>query len=527
MKCVASFCITAIGMVAALGCSATRTDSLAAAPNVAPSSQPSDVEALHLESSHIKPLHREVLAIDLTATLRAAAADNLEIQTARVQIEQSRGQLESIAGGAFPALAPTAVFEHVEGSVRAVRGDLVEAGFNTFLPSVAVQWVLNPGSVVYQIIAAQKRLYAARHQERSVMQETLRQAAVQYYDLVLAQNRVSTANEAVQEAQELWRINRLRTQTGTGVPADELRAEARLAEFQQNLVSAINDFYQASVNLTVTLHLDAAVTLIPKPDQLPPVTLVKPDLSLDELVELAVVYRPDLKNVRALVEAAAAARAAAWFGAFGPQFQLSYQYGGIMGHARDVVTGQGIPNNLIVNPANANGSFSSNPLANGAIREGVSRLSAAAAHRRDQSTGMHDQQRWGAAAGWRFSLSAIGDLRTAGAFKEQTIIEAERALDRVKAQVVSARESSRTNRELMVLSQRQVAAATETLRLSQANLEAGTMTTLDVLQAQDAANQARLRHAEAIVRYNQSQVNLLAALGAMQPPPSPPVSAAD
>ena len=38
-------------------------------------------------------------------------------------------------------------------------------------------------------------------------------------------------------------------------------------------------------------------------------------------------------------------------------------------------------------------------------------------------------------------------------------------------------------------------------------------TTLDVLQAQDAATQARLRYARAVVSYNQAQVNLLAALG--------------
>ncbi|UCC28991.1 MAG: TolC family protein, partial [Phycisphaerales bacterium] len=55
--------------------------------------------------------------------------------------------------------------------------------------------------------------------------------------------------------------------------------------------------------------------------------------------------------------------------------------------------------------------------------------------------------------------------------------------------------------------------AAEALRLSEANLQAGTMTTLDVLQAQEAASHARLRHAEAVVHHNQSQVNLLAALG--------------
>ena len=50
-------------------------------------------------------------------------------------------------------------------------------------------------------------------------------------------------------------------------------------------------------------------------------------------------------------------------------------------------------------------------------------------------------------------------------------------------------------------------------RLTQASLEAGAMTTLDVLQSQDAVAQARLRHAEAVVRYNQAEVNLLAAIG--------------
>ena len=39
------------------------------------------------------------------------------------------------------------------------------------------------------------------------------------------------------------------------------------------------------------------------------------------------------------------------------------------------------------------------------------------------------------------------------------------------------------------------------------------MLTLDVLQAADAVDQARLRYADAVVRYNQSQVNLLAAVG--------------
>src|SRR5207244_4059631 len=110
----------------------------------------------------------ELLAIDLPSALRTATAENFDIRTARQQVEASRGRLESAIGGAFPVLVPSAIFEHVEGTVRAVRGDLVGAGFNTFQPGIAAQWVLNPGQIIYDIITAKKRLYAVEHQERSV-----------------------------------------------------------------------------------------------------------------------------------------------------------------------------------------------------------------------------------------------------------------------------------------------------------------------------------------------------------------------
>jgi len=55
--------------------------------------------------------------------------------------------------------------------------------------------------------------------------------------------------------------------------------------------------------------------------------------------------------------------------------------------------------------------------------------------------------------------------------------------------------------------------AEEALRLAQSNLGVGTALTVDVLQAEDALNDAQLRYASAATAYNQSQVNLLAALG--------------
>lgn len=453
-------------------------------PSVAPTSAHSDAEPLQLDSSQIEPMYTEVVAIDLPAVVKVATAKNFDILQARLAVEAAEGRYESAVGAMFPVIAPTALFEHVEGTVRATEGNLVRVGFNTFQPMIAIQWLVNPGQVIYEMAAAKKRLAASADQEQAVMIATLQRAALQFYEQVLTQSRVAAAHQGVTEADELLRISRLRLRTGTGVVADELRAEARLAQRRQDLVSALNGFYNASVALAVTLRMDSSVTLVPSIQALPPVHLVRDDLSIGEMFEIAGAFRPDLEGIRKLVEVAAAKRGASWWRGFGPTIEARYQYGGITGHANN-------------------------------IREPDDTLAGIAASqgRDDQTFSFSDQQRATASVGWRLSLSAFGDLKTAKAFERQAVIEAERKLDEVRAEVVRAAQASKTNHALIALAHQQVEAAEEALRLGEANLRAGTMTTLDVLQAQDAATQARLRYAEAVVRYNQSQVNLLAALG--------------
>jgi len=507
--------LLALGMMAIvpLACQRPTMDLLPPRPSITPAEVEGDHEPLHLDSSQIKPMYAELLPIDLPSVVRVAVAENFDIRNAQASVEASLGDYESTVGSAFPAIVPTAVFEHVEGTVRATEGDLVGVGFDSFQASVAIQWIVNPGRVIYDIVAAKKRLYASERQEQAVMQETLRLAVVQFYALAFAQASVSAAHQGVTEADELFRISRLRERTGTGVLADKLRAEARLAERRQDLVSAVNQFYNASVALSLTLHLDSAVTLLPSIDELPPTTLVRDDLTIDEMLGFAIVFRPDLESVRQIAGASEAAAGSTWWSGFGPELALGYQYGGITGNAKNVVPARGIPSNLIVNPKSSTGSFAGNPLGNGFIREGIRRGSARLDGRHGRTFGFSDQQRSSAGAGWRLSVATFGKIKTAKAVEQQAIIRAEQMLDMVRAEVVTSAQASETQDQLVVLARHQVASAEEALRLSEANLRAGAVTTLDVLQAQDGATQARLRYARAVVSYNQAQVNLLAALG--------------
>jgi outer membrane protein TolC len=113
---------------------------------------------------------------------------------------------------------------------------------------------------------------------------------------------------------------------------------------------------------------------------------------------------------------------------------------------------------------------------------------------------------------------ASSDVRSAA-------IDVERRLDEVRAQVVVAGQNSATNRAIIPIAAEQVASSREALRLARANLNQGNALLVDVLKAEDLYDSARLRHADAVLRYNQSQVELLAALGLLDAhrlmPPAP------
>jgi len=246
---------------------------------------------------------------------------------------------------------------------------------------------------------------------------------------------------------------------------DVTRGQAILAAREQDLATALNGFYKASVVLGSTLYLDPTVTLVPKTSELAPRDLVRNDLGIDQMLAIAVQWRPDLQGVNTLIAAADADTKALIWGIGTPNLQASYQAGKF---------GSKTPSEQY-------------PLQN-----------------QEVST---------ASVGWVFNPSVFGQIKTSDANAQIAVLEGKRLLEQVKAEVVTSLQDSATNAQLIPLAQKQVKSTQEALRVTQENFENGVGLFLDVLQAEDAVDQARLNHANAITGYNQAQVNLLAALG--------------
>ncbi len=114
------------GAVLATGCvGPKRPVEAPQRPDVTPSEQPVTAMPLLLDPDPIKPMYTELLAIDLPTVVRVTLANNFDIRHARQAVHATQGRYEAVVGAAFPAIVPTALFEHVEGSVRATQGNLV------------------------------------------------------------------------------------------------------------------------------------------------------------------------------------------------------------------------------------------------------------------------------------------------------------------------------------------------------------------------------------------------------------------
>jgi outer membrane protein len=415
-------------------------------------------------------MYRERLTVDLESVTRVASLDNVGILEAQQQVEASHGQLEAAAAAVLPTVGPGAALNHLQGVNTDAFGVLKLAHFTTFNPAILVHWAVNPGQVYFNVVASKKRLLASGQQERSVVMQTVQTAALQYYDLVLAQARVAVSREALAEAKELLRLANKRVDAGFGLPVDVTRSRATLAGRQQDLAVALNGFYKASVKLGSTLYLDPTVTLVPKSGALVARSLVRDDLGIEQMLTIAVEWRPDLQSVRELAAAAGADTSAIIWGAGMPTLQAGYQ----PGRLKSWTVGKTYPEK--------------------------------------------GQEINTTSIGWLFNPAIFGQSKTAGANEQIAELEVRRLFEQVGDQVVISAQDSATNASLFPIAKQQVTAAEEALRITRENFEVGTALFLDLLQAQDAVNQARLNYATAITSYNQSQVNLLAALGLIVQP---------
>ena len=404
------------------------------------------------------------LPIDLPTVLRLAGSDSLDVKLADERLTEARARRLSADMKFLPAIQPVFDNRWHTGPDQAVTGNFVNVDKQASLLGARIGGEWKIGESVYQSLAARRRVVANESGVRSSTEDAQIRAVNAFFDLVLSRADQAVVEDRIKQAEETVRMTEELLKGGAGLLSEVKRAQAARAEVKQRLSVAKEKTRLASLNLTDILHVDPLVTLVPRQEPQDMLILVSPDRDITDLVIDAIAYRPELKQSRAFWNALDSERKAALIGPLIPTLRAEAFDGGFGRH----------PNEL--------------------------------GHSTDYSVGLQ----------WKVGAGGIGDVsrvRIAASLQQQESIRFMQASDRIVREVVKNLTHADSTKEQIALSKEEVAAASESLRLSRERLKNGAALTIELISAEDALFSAELRAAGGVTEFNKAEYGLLRSIG--------------
>ncbi len=319
------------------------------------------------------------------------------------------------------------------------------------------------GKLIFGVMAERHSLRAARAQLKSDISDVLLSTTNDYYDLLFNEASLEIRTAATETSQEQVRQNTSLESGGLATNLDILQSKTQLSKDRQNLLEQQRLRRAAAMKLAHDLNLNLGQDLLPAEDTLRSVRLISEDLSVAELLKIAIDNRPELKRYEELRLAA------------------KKQIGVV---SSELLPAASLGGNII------------------GIQSSIGRLSPT--------------YLLNFALSWKFDglgTKALTNIEATRWQARQAMLEANKQFLDVVDQVRNAYNSTLTTEQAIDESSNEVASAQEELRLARMRLDNGLGTNLDVLTAQRDLTQARLDKALALMNFNKAQAKLLHDIG--------------
>jgi len=366
--------------------------------------------------------------------------------------------------------------------------------------------------VLFGSLLAKHNFKAAKAGLQGSINDVLLQVARLYYELMRNEALLQVQTVAVEISRAQLLLNQQLEAAGTGTHFNVLQAETQLARDEQDLLVREVGLRQAAINLGVALNSNLGVNFLSIEREVKKVRLIDPALNINDLIGIAVVNRPELKQFNELRLAARRniqVQAAPLY----PQFQF---YGYVNGNGATVrkstVIIPGESNAVPIGPP-IQGLTASNDigLSSSVFPAGIVNTPAQVGNRQ-----MKKSYSLGIRVDWNYAglgVPSLGNVQSARALARQAALQANQQLLSVTQQVRTSYLNSQTAEKLIDVASAQVVSAGEQYRLARVRLTNGVGINLDVIQAQQQYVQALANKANAIIDFNVAQAQLLRDLG--------------
>ncbi len=280
-----------------------------------------DQQAVAVPSRPVIPPPSGEYPIDLATALKLADVSNPTIGAARTMILEALGMQMTARSLLLPSLNSGASYHGQNGVLQRSSGKIIQVSQQSLyigsgasvvtagtmsIPGVNIFTPLSDGW--FEPLVARQRLIGAQFHASATANEILLDVAL--LDLELLGNQAILAAQRLSESQayEIVKITGDFAATGEGRKADAERAKAEWRIRRADVLKAEEAVAVTAARLANRLNLDPAVRLTAVGGPLVPIELLDLGAPPQELIQLALQYRPDLAARAAAIAEAEARR---------------------------------------------------------------------------------------------------------------------------------------------------------------------------------------------------------------------------
>ena len=469
------------------------------APDGNDKKRPLDLVPNEIESIPSRLAKSEATVIDLASALNLAGIRNPQILLARERIVEATALRQLAAARFLPSLHLGTSFDNHDGNLQQSTGNILPVNRSSVYVGAGasavgagtvnipgVEWTLNISDGMFKALESRQVVRRRQFAQRAMENDMLLRVGQAYLQMVRSEGRRALALQNLSDASDVVRLLKAYVKAGQGKQPDEDRAVTDFIHRQAFLQQMEGDVLTASARLAELLDLPPEPRLHPIEDRAVPTSAVPDPIPLPELLTIAVLNRPELQEQQAAIRQALLHLQGAKVLPFSPTVLVGYSYGA-----------EGGGSNLVAQPPG------SNPFATGASR----------------FSGLTERADFDAALFWTVQNLGVGNvaqIRIARSNLASSNLELVRRMNNVRTEVAVAHGRIRARLVQIDTCEEAVKSITAGYGQDFRRIRGGEGLPIELMNSLRLLCEARLAYLDAIMDYNQAQMELYVSLG--QPP---------
>lgn len=259
----------------------------------------------------------ETVTIDLDSALQLAGVRNPHIMIARQRVTETLAIRQFAAAQILPNLNAGSNYDTHTGPLQQSSAHIINvdrsalyvgAGANAVAAGSVnipgVMWNQNVSQALFTFLVARQTVRQQQFTSAATRNQVLLSVALAYVELLRASGHRAIAIRIRDDAAEVARLTALYARTGQGRQADADRAATELGKRETDLMVAEGEVLMASARMAQLVSMEPTVRFQPTESAVVPMPLVPEPITLEELIAMAALRRPELAAQREAIQVA-------------------------------------------------------------------------------------------------------------------------------------------------------------------------------------------------------------------------------